>query len=129
MPLSKRERKKAWRNLLATKYELKDRGYELEVDEFVRRKLGEKQREASFNPWMAYLKAERKKDELNAAAPARRPDTVPTSYGRTRKATTPEPARAPHPNFKRAPWSAPHKAGGQAPTEDSPFLPLTTLGG
>ena len=56
MPLSKRERKKAWRNLLATKYELKDRGYELEVDEFVRRKLGEKQREASFNPWMAYLK-------------------------------------------------------------------------
>ena len=66
MPLTKKERSKTWRKFLSTKYHLQEQGYELVIDEYVRKKLGEKRRKASYNPWMTYIKQEAEKERLEA---------------------------------------------------------------
>lgn len=59
-----KRRIKSWRKMLRTREHLAERGYELEVDEFVRREIGETRERTSCNPWTAYIRQERAREAL-----------------------------------------------------------------
>ena len=67
MPLSKRKRSKSWKQMLKTKFDLQSKGYELEIEEYVRKIIGEQRKEASIKPWLNYIKQEKQKLEQSSS--------------------------------------------------------------
>ena len=126
MPLSKRKRAQSWKSLLHTKYELKDKGYELEIEEYVRKTIGSKRKEVSVNPWLNYIKKEKKEREKGLLFGNSNSSTVvasSASFPLSRSNSIPSLVSTPLSSFRTTPAS--HRASTAAPT--SSYTPSLSL--
>ena len=58
---SKRQSGRSWRKLLRAREGMRPRGFDLEIDEFVRVQLGKAGKQRSTNVWMDYVKDEERR--------------------------------------------------------------------
>jgi hypothetical protein len=65
---SKRQSGRSWRKLLRAREGMRPRGFDLEIDEFVRVQLGKAGKQRSTNVWMDYVKDEERRRRREEAA-------------------------------------------------------------